>query len=366
MGDKVISYRSDIVDIADTVRSVTEKTNKFTLNEIVDEINDINSEVNIQTDLINQIRSVIEDKASGGANIETCAINLNILAANSPIHHISYTTLLDGEISICNMLNDITESTTINVVKNSVIYVWYENTVITSDNISGIMDGAEDRPLCFNVTGNGSITVTAPCFVRDTLITLANKQYKAVQDISYDDELLVWDFDHGCYACAKPLWIKKVQTSSYYYNCEFENGVTLKLVGSNGKCHRVFSVDDNSFESATDCVGKIVMTASGPTRMTSCKRVEESVEFYNIITDYHLNLFANSILTSCRLNNLYPIENMRFIKEGRPAVPLEAYRSVDNAFYNGLRLSERDIGFVEELNEYVALMYALMAPKEVM
>lgn len=366
MKDKVIAYRSDIVDIADAVRGSTGKANEFTLSEIVDEMNDINSEIDVQTDLVDQIRLAIADKAAGSANIEMCAINLNILATNSPIHHISYTTVLDGKPSICNVLNDITANTTINVVKNSVIYVWYENTAITSDNIIGIMDGAENRPLCFNVVGDGSITVTAPCFVRNTLIALANGESKVVQDVTYDDVLLVWDFDNGCYTSAKPLWIKRAQTSPYYYNCKFENGMTLQLVGTNGKCHRIFNIDDNCFESATDCVGKMVMTERGATRLMACDRVDETVEFYNIITDYHLNLFANSVLTSCRLNNLYPIQQMRFVKEDRPEVLPETYNNIDDAFYRGLRLSERNVEAVDELNAYVALMNSLMVPKEVM
>jgi hypothetical protein len=41
---------------------------------------------------------------------------------------------------------------------------------------------------------------------------------------------------------------------------------------------------------------------------------ETSVDYYNVITDYHINLFANGILTSCRLNNIYPIKNMKFVK----------------------------------------------------
>ena len=38
------------------------------------------------------------------------------------------------------------------------------------------------------------------CFVEGTEITLADGSIKKIEDITYEDELLVWDFDHGCFA----------------------------------------------------------------------------------------------------------------------------------------------------------------------
>jgi hypothetical protein len=64
-------------------------------------------------------------------------------------------------------------------------------------------------------------------------------------------------------------------------------------------------------------VGKTTYTESGIAKVLSCDIIEKEVEFYNIITDYHMNLFANGILTSCRYNNLYPIQNMKFVKDDR-------------------------------------------------
>lgn len=198
------------------------------------------------------------------------------------------------------------------------------------------------------------------CYAKNTPITLADGSTKLVQDITYGDDLLVWDFDNGCYATAKPLWIKRPKTATYYYLCKFDNGTELKLVGSNGKCHRVFSIDDGRFESATDCVGKMVMTEQGATKLASCERVDEEVEFYNIITNYHINLFANSVLTSCRLNNIYPIEDMKFVKEDRDLTLFEAFENVDINFYKGLRLAEQTYS-VDEIEKYVSNLYRLMA-----
>ena len=43
------------------------------------------------------------------------------------------------------------------------------------------------------------------------------------------------------------------------------------------------------------------------------KVIEKEVKFYNVITDKHYNLFANGILTSCRLSNKYRIEDMKYV-----------------------------------------------------
>ena len=127
------------------------------------------------------------------------------------------------------------------------------------------------------------------CFTKDTLISLSNGITKKVQDIHYNDELLVWNFDEGKFDKAKPLWIKKTEQASYYYKVTLENGIILNLVGSNGKCHRLFNYDNQLFESATDLVGKQVSTLQGLSKVVSVEKIEETCEYYNIITDYHMN-----------------------------------------------------------------------------
>ena len=178
------------------------------------------------------------------------------------------------------------------------------------------------------------------CYLKGTLITLADGTRIPVENVTYDTELLVWDFDNGCFAATKPVWIKKPQTASYYYHCTFENGLTLDLVGSNGNCHAVYNVDDNCFEYANNCVGKNVMTELGMSKLISCDRIDKEVEFYNIATNYHINCYAGQVLTSTKLNNLYPIKDMKFIKEDRELIPIEEFDGVPEKYYYGFRLGE--------------------------
>lgn len=202
-----------------------------------------------------------------------------------------------------------------------------------------------------------------PCYLKDTEITLYNGLTKKVQDITYNDILLIWDFDNGCFASVKPLWIKKSQTTTEYYHCVFENETTLDLVGDNGHAHRVFCLDTNCFEYANNCVNKTVMTENGPTKMLSCDIVIDNVEFYNIITDHHMNCYANHILTSTGLSNIYPIENMKYMIEKREEIPYEQFINCPIEYYTGLRLGEQVNYSVERLNEKIQTMVELALPK---
>lgn len=207
-----------------------------------------------------------------------------------------------------------------------------------------------------------TITVTnASCYLKNTQISLSNGMTKKVQDINYNDELLVWNFDEGKFDKAKPLWIKKEEKTNSYYKVTLDNGNTIGLVGSNGKCHRLFNYDDMIFESATELVGKNVHTLNGIHKVVSVEKINELVEYYNIITDFHMNCFANGILTSCRYNNLYPIKDMKFDKE---AVILEPKWKVNEEkfkpnsdilpkYVNGMRLNENTTISIEDMKQYI-------------
>lgn len=168
-----------------------------------------------------------------------------------------------------------------------------------------------------SITDLGTIT----CLIKGTLITLADGSKKPVEDITYDDELLVWNFYKGCFDKAKPRWIKIAQTANVYNKLTFDNGVTLGLVGEGGTqgYHRIFNEQARLFTHTgvpETPVGTITF-AEDCTKPTLVKQelVHEEVEFYNVITETHFNLFANGILTSCKNSNKYYIENMKYVTD---------------------------------------------------
>ena len=184
------------------------------------------------------------------------------------------------------------------------------------------VDYADRTNPVFTITGAGTITVSPYCLIEGTQITLADGSTKAIEDITYDDELLVWNFYAGRFDTAKPKWIKVAEVAPRYNLVKFSNGSEVGFVGAGGEkgYHRIFNKEAGAFTYT----GNFKETPNGtitfaqdrtfPT-VVSQEVVEKEVKFYNVITDKHYNLFANGILTSCRLSNKYRIENMKYVGE---------------------------------------------------
>lgn len=172
------------------------------------------------------------------------------------------------------------------------------------------------------VTGDGTVSANYMCMIEGTQITLADGTTKSIEDITYDDELLVWNFYDGKFDKAKPSWIKVEETAPRYNLVKFSNGSEVGFVGAGGEkgYHRIFNKEAGAFTYT----GNFKETPNGTTTfaqdgtfptVVSQEVVEKEVKFYNVITDKHYNLFANGILTSCRLSNKYRIEDMKYVGE---------------------------------------------------
>ena len=205
--------------------------------------------------------------------------------------------------------------------------------------------------------GNLITFQTMTCLVEGTLITLANGAVKKIEDVESSDWLAVWNFDDGKFDAAQPLWIKKAETTDRYNLLEFSDGSSLKTISQ----HRIFNKEKGMFTyPMTDDtpVGTTTFNINGEeVTLTHKQVVNEQVRYYNIITNRHMNLFANGILTSCRYNNIYPIVDMKFVKEERKAIPQEAYE-VDSRYYEGLRLAEQTIPVADTI-AYINRLEAL-------
>lgn len=205
------------------------------------------------------------------------------------------------------------------------------------------------------------------CMAKGTKITLADNTTKNIEDIDYEDELLVWDFDNGCFASSRPLWIKKKETINQYNLLKFEDGSELKTIEQ----HRIFNKEAGKFTyPMTDetPIGTTTFNAKGKeVKLVSKEIVNEQVDYYNIITNYHINLFGNGILTSCRLSNLYKIEDMKYVKDNRALVAREELKNIPDEYFYGLRLAEQpkeinrgnDVKHTDTLEEYVQKMLAI-------
>ena len=211
---------------------------------------------------------------------------------------------------------------------------------------------------------DGSFTITASCILKGTDILLADGTTKKIENLTYDDVLKVWDFDEGQLGQAKVCWLTRPSLKSdHYYQLTFDNGTVLKTTGINSN-HRIFSVDQSRFTNVADAkVGDKVFSIDGTLTITDVKYVEEECEYYNVMTSGKINCFANGILTSDRYGNIYPIVDMKYVKDGRMIRPYSEYEAVgiDRYWYDNLRLGE-NTETVEKSKEYVWKCLGQMLP----
>ena len=181
------------------------------------------------------------------------------------------------------------------------------------------------------------------CLVEGTLVTLANGTTKAIEDIVMSDSLRVWNFDLGVFASAKPLWIKQQETTTQYNLLTFSDGSTLKTIEQ----HRIFNKEARAFTypmTADTPIGTTTVNVHGEqvTLVDKCIMID-TVNYYNVITERHLNLYADGILTSMRYNNIYPITDMKFVKDNRQLRDRNEFAGIDQRWIDGLRLTEQTI-----------------------
>lgn len=239
---------------------------------------------------------------------------------NNPNYYIKSSTDTSVEFSNYNGAN---------------VIEWTANIVLMGDSPATIEDFNRFEFLNSNFADRYYYTT---CLVENTLISTKNGD-KFVQDITYDDELLCWNFDEGHLDYAKPIFIKQEQSTDSYWHVTDEDGKEINLVGSNGKSHRLYNKHTRTFEYPQDIPE------------CQCEQINESVKYYNILTAYHFNCYANGILTSKRYSNmLYPITDK--IKYDKSVKHINCCQRNQFSFladyeFDALRLSEME--FTEDV-----------------
>ena len=237
-----------------------------------------------------------------------------------------------------------------NVTMGSTLYIELVLSMICSmysisgeTYVSGLYFGGQEGVL----GAKGQYYTFSGCFSTDTLITVWDEKKKKLRrkkarDIKYTDKLLVWNFDKGCFDFAEPLFIQKDKWIEKYTQITFSDGTTLDIATE----HAVFNVDKNKFCPIVydgGCpIGTRVMREDGKiVTIVSKKVIKERIEYTNIITKYHLNVYANGILTSTPFNNKYPINDMKFdMSVDKTLRNLTLIEGISDEWIEGLRLKE--------------------------
>ena len=141
------------------------------------------------------------------------------------------------------------------------------------------------------------------CITADTLVTLADGTQKRADELTYDDELLVWDFYSGCYTSA-PISIlvaheECVQAVLYLY---FSDGTTAKVIQNHG----FFDTSVNNFvyigaDNVDEFIGHSFIKANadtcGEVTLIGYEVIEELNTAYWVQTAVHNNAITDGMLT---------------------------------------------------------------------
>jgi hypothetical protein len=192
-----------------------------------------------------------------------------------------------------------------------------------------------------------------------TIITLYDGSQRPIQNLDYSDSLLVWNFDEGKYDKANILWLRQSNSATEYTQFNFEGNLTLNVVND----YNIFNKQLGKFSSVQNemPIESTTFYKNGnEIKLKSVEIIQEDILSYSIITDKHLNFFANGILvSSSHYNNIYPIVDMKFVKDERTLLTIDQYGNVDSKYFEGLRLAEQTgietvdtITYIETLEQF--------------
>ena len=240
---------------------------------------------------------------------------------------------------------------------------------ITSGTYKVVGEGNCGTTLSGTITSDMHVSVNAgnQCLVEGTRITLADGSYKNIENLTYEDELLCWDFDNAKMTKTKPCSISKKSIASFYYKVKLSNGSTMNLVGTEEKSHRLFNYTKQKFMYPQDFDKDDYALTSNleKAKILSIEKIRQQVNYYSIEAYYHLNYFAEDIMCGCRFSNVYPIENMKYIKKSEQINLNDRndYLEIPDRLWYGLRLSEQkyndksNVMFYNTMKEHIVNNY---------
>ncbi|MBQ7097491.1 MAG: hypothetical protein IJN96_05380 [Clostridia bacterium] len=228
---------------------------------------------------------------------------------------------------------------------------------ISDNNVYIITDGASNAAnidvswdaSAFTYTGNNGATVTnnttasflwneqtkgynskssGGCVTGDTLITLADGSGKRIDQLTYEDNLLVWNFFEGEYDVVPPAIIfNHGINDNEIVKLTFDDKSEIKIIMS----HEFFDVDANEFVivnsgNVESYIGHKFLKADGDefkaVELTDYEVWTENCPAYGVITALHYNAITGGFLTTnfeeqdCGLHNYFEVgEDLTFDRE---------------------------------------------------
>ena len=153
-----------------------------------------------------------------------------------------------------------------------------------------------------NINLNQSSNDDSNCITVGTMITLADGTQKAVEDLTGDEMLLVWNLETGSYDVAPILFIDSDQESAYeVIALTFSDGTTVNVVSEHG----FFDADLNKYvyldKNAADYIGHRFVKQCGENYetvvLTDVNIDIVNTTTYSPVTYNHLCYYVNGMLS---------------------------------------------------------------------
>lgn len=181
-------------------------------------------------------------------------------------------------------------------------------TGLKTSNFSPVAGETDDHDMYAQVVGT--------CLAEGTLITLTNGTQKPVEQITYKDLLLVWNFETGSYDYQYPLAIIKGNNHTTKYRINLEDHTYLEICGR----HDIYDPVAHTFrvygEGAINEVDQdyyvlkhLTNKAYACYKITSIEILSEETTAYSIITGGTITAFANDIMVGYGTLNFSRIKN---------------------------------------------------------
>ena len=259
----------------------------------------------------------IDEAGNSGADDCESATTSNGYCSNSQSTHLQWlynvTTEFDriksngSSVALINTSYEATLSLT-----STIGYALPSSITITMNGItlnSGTdytYDSSSGNVIINKVTGDINIVASAEdnqCLVEGTPILLADGTTKNIEDINYDDLLMVYDHENGGFTYEYPVWIEKSKKASYYQKTTFSDGSTLNTFGTHG----VFSADLNKYVNVLNVkefhVGSNIIKFNSNRTMeivtvTNIDYIKEDITYYYVASTRYYNVIANGFLTN--------------------------------------------------------------------
>jgi len=187
------------------------------------------------------------------------------------------------------------------------------------------------------VNGGGVYFMKTPfeyntCFVKGTLITMADGTTKKIEDVKVGDVVKTFDHESGDFSSAEVYvaWSEKVKPETTF-KLNFEGGYTVHCVAA----HTFLEKETMKYErftsgTAKNYIGKSFFAEDGKWHKLESVSIEEDTEWlYEIYTAEHQNAFADGML-SCPadvdyLLNIYELDENLKADEKQLAADIEKY-----------------------------------------